>query len=124
MERSLFVTKTKHQNLPAECLIMVREFYSDFRWNLVQDMSESHMAVGIGLNHFYVVLPEGDRIESRLDLEVGDYRRLLKRELYRILADNTGKALPWGILQGIRPTKLVFKIAKELRFGGTTMLSR
>ena len=34
-------------------------------------------------------------------------RRGLKRKLYLLLSEYTGKQLPWGVLTGIRPTKIV-----------------
>ncbi|MBO5198868.1 MAG: coproporphyrinogen dehydrogenase HemZ [Lachnospiraceae bacterium] len=38
-----------------------------------------------------------------------DYRNALLRMLYRGLSGLTGKKLPWGILTGVRPTKLVYE---------------
>ena len=38
-----------------------------------------------------------------------DYRNQLLRALYRTLQKITGKELPWGILTGVRPTKLLFE---------------
>ena len=38
-----------------------------------------------------------------------DYRNQLLRALYRALGSLTGKELPWGILTGVRPTKLLFE---------------
>ena len=38
-----------------------------------------------------------------------EYRNQLLRAVYRLLRDYTGKELPWGILTGVRPTKLVFE---------------
>lgn len=38
-----------------------------------------------------------------------DYRNQLLRAVYRLLAEYTGKELPWGILTGVRPTKLIFE---------------
>ena len=35
------------------------------------------------------------------------FRRIFKRKLFSLLANYTGKTIPWGILTGIRPTKLV-----------------
>lgn len=37
----------------------------------------------------------------------------LKREVYDTLSAYTGKKLPWGILSGIRPTKIPMKMLKE-----------
>jgi len=39
--------------------------------------------------------------------KVKNFKRSIKRLLFRILRDYTGKTIPWGILTGIRPTKLV-----------------
>ncbi|MFT4143395.1 MAG: hypothetical protein QM644_02980, partial [Mobilitalea sp.] len=41
------------------------------------------------------------------------YKNALKRILYTILSDLTGKTLPWGILTGIRPTKLVYEMLEQ-----------
>ena len=38
-----------------------------------------------------------------------EYRNQLLRALYRVLHEATGKNLPWGILTGVRPTKLIFE---------------
>lgn len=38
------------------------------------------------------------------------YRNQLGRAVYRILSQETGKTLPWGILTGVRPTKLVVEM--------------
>lgn len=47
------------------------------------------------------ILDTGDKQKLK------DFKRSLKRLLFRILSDSTGKTIPWGILTGIRPTKLV-----------------
>ncbi len=41
------------------------------------------------------------------------YKNGLKRELYRLLSENTKRELPWGILTGIRPTKLVYDMLEQ-----------
>ena len=42
-----------------------------------------------------------------------DTKNELKRNLYQILAEETGKSLPWGTLTGIRPTKIAMKMLEE-----------
>ncbi len=37
----------------------------------------------------------------------------LKREIYQMLRDYTGRDLPWGTLSGIRPTKIPMKMLEE-----------
>lgn len=44
------------------------------------------------------------------------YKNHLKKVLYRLLSEDTGRGLPWGTLTGIRPTKLVC----EMLTGGST----
>lgn len=40
-------------------------------------------------------------------------RNLLKRMLYRIYSEITGKELPWGTLTGIRPTKIPYGLMEQ-----------
>ena len=66
--------------------------------------------------------PEGDRTgscgEDRCDscdltlVFEGD-KDAVKRELYRYLAAQTGKELPWGILTGIRPVKMTGELLEK-----------
>lgn len=41
------------------------------------------------------------------------YKNAMKRLLYRLLIEVDGVSLPWGILTGIRPTKLVYEMLEE-----------
>ncbi|HCR39281.1 MAG TPA: coproporphyrinogen dehydrogenase HemZ [Lachnospiraceae bacterium] len=41
------------------------------------------------------------------------YKNKLKRLLYGMLSEVTGQELPWGILTGVRPTKLVFQMIED-----------
>jgi oxygen-independent coproporphyrinogen-3 oxidase len=41
------------------------------------------------------------------------YKNAMKRFLYGILQQRIGKSLPWGILTGIRPTKLVYEMLEQ-----------
>ncbi len=59
--------------------------------------------------------------DLRIEIEIPDYenrtemKNSLKRELYGMLADYTGRVLPWGTLSGIRPTKIPTKLLSEGR---------
>lgn len=46
-------------------------------------------------------------------VEKAKYKNAMKRELYLALSYLTHKKLPWGILTGIRPTKLVYCMLEE-----------
>mgnify|MGYP001190365825 FL=1 len=41
------------------------------------------------------------------------FKNSVKRLLYRMLCDISGQTLPWGILTGIRPTKLVYEMLES-----------
>ena len=43
----------------------------------------------------------------------GRARHLLDQEVYRYLAGMTGRELPWGMLTGVRPTKIAMQKGKE-----------
>lgn len=42
-----------------------------------------------------------------------EYKNVLKRHLYSVLSNYTGKVLPWGTLTGIRPTKIALSMISE-----------
>ena len=44
-----------------------------------------------------------------------DTKSVLKRLVYGLLSENTGKTLPWGTLTGIRPTKIPMAMLEEGR---------
>lgn len=45
--------------------------------------------------------------------EKAAYKNTMKRLLYRMLSDISKNKLPWGILTGIRPTKLVYEMIEK-----------
>lgn len=47
------------------------------------------------------------------ELPKAKYKNSMKRFLYEVLSNLTGNTLPWGILTGIRPTKLVYELLEE-----------
>ena len=52
---------------------------------------------------------DGDGVDG----ERKAFRNCIAREVYRILERETGHGLPWGILTGVRPTKLVYEALTE-----------
>jgi coproporphyrinogen dehydrogenase HemZ len=58
-------------------------------------------------------LPVMEQKEENPLVWIKKQRKLLKRELYIIMAKQTGKQQPWGILTGIRPAKRVHKMLLE-----------
>lgn len=55
----------------------------------------------------YKVISEGDKIKDKKAL-----KEALKKAVYDTLSAYTGRKMPWGILTGIRPTKLVHEALK------------
>lgn len=49
---------------------------------------------------------------DRIEKEKADHRiysNQMLRALYRLLSEYTGRSLPWGILTGVRPSKLIYE---------------
>lgn len=64
------------------------------------------------------VPPESGSRTTETEVDYNDHRETknrLKRALYRMLSEYTGKTLPWGDLTGIRPTKLPMAMLEEGR---------
>ncbi|MBO4903837.1 MAG: coproporphyrinogen dehydrogenase HemZ [Lachnospiraceae bacterium] len=47
------------------------------------------------------------------DLTRSDIKNILKRTLYAVLSEVTGKKLPWGTMTGIRPVKVPMKLIRQ-----------
>ena len=50
------------------------------------------------------------------------YKNQLLRILFRVLSEKTGRKLPWGILTGVRPTKLLFERLKNNTVGNISYM--
>jgi len=60
-------------------------------------------------NHFFTVSVPGEDSNSLLE-ERKIQKREVKREAYKALSKFTGKSMPWGMLTGIRPAKIVHEL--------------
>lgn len=60
----------------------------------------------------FCLLPDGSDEQPDASFEFAGDKNLLKSQIYRYLADETGRRPPWGILTGIRPVKLVRELLK------------
>ncbi|MCI8292189.1 MAG: coproporphyrinogen dehydrogenase HemZ, partial [Hespellia sp.] len=54
----------------------------------------------------------GERI-FQIAGDISDDKHAVNRKLYRMLAKQTAEVLPWGVLTGVRPTKLVMARMEE-----------
>ena len=62
-------------------------------------------------NYVEAVLPDGNRLAISREKELT--KKELDRALYRKLKEITGRSLAWGVLTGVRPTKIVMKKLEE-----------
>jgi len=69
----------------------------------VNDEQESLVEVQLGSDSCFFV--SSSDVSDCVDK--GEVKRLIGRRLYTWLAGETGETLPWGMLTGIRPTKLI-----------------
>ncbi len=86
---------------------MVRAFFSE---------EEVQSSVEEKASHFVeAVFSEGVRIALDLPdgMSLADGKRGLDRKLYRMLSEKSGRTLSWGILLGVRPTKIAMQKREE-----------
>lgn len=112
---------------PAEAI----KIYSRDEYNqLEQDINSLFFGVAEDTSSFKLNIEFSENqisIQSRkisnaveiLELTSGltkpQYKNAMKRFLYELFSKNTGRTLPWGILTGIRPAKLVSEMLEEGR---------
>lgn len=61
---------------------------------------------------YQIVLENGIPAKSDLDNKKA-FKREVRRGVYMLLSEHTGKRLPWGMLTGIRPAKIVHELMDE-----------
>ena len=67
----------------------------------------------VPLTRFYVI-PIDEGIPGKNDMAGRkDFKREVRRGVYSLLSGHTGKSLPWGMLTGIRPAKIVHELLDE-----------
>jgi len=113
-QKNLFITNTIYNNLGPECLVMVKSFYDTYSWVLSEKITNANVVINVTPDRVFIGLLNSEKKEFLITELDFDLRKLVKRKLYLELQAITQKSLPWGLLQGIRPTKLVFKIYNKL----------
>lgn len=113
-QKLLFVTQTEYSNLSHECMVLVKSFYNTFTWEFTDDLDIANVVINVVGDHFFVGLIDHEMQRFVISNDKIDFRREVKVTLYKELEEATNKSLPWGLLQGIRPTKLVFKLYNEI----------
>lgn len=82
---------------------IVRQLKIDFR--------DNGFTIALTLQTGVETIKESQTVSVKDDKS--KYKNTFKRELYQILSHTTKKELPWGILTGIRPTKLVYEMLEK-----------
>ena len=96
---------------------IVRSFFPGIDMTLEHD-SSADMVLKVDISEKKVAfeLDGGERITGKTQKidrsDRKDTKNILKRTLYDILKEYTGKTLPWGTLSGIRPTKITTELLK------------
>jgi coproporphyrinogen dehydrogenase HemZ len=124
--------KTEFLNLQAECVVLIKGYYPhvDVEYHSERESCQIWIEL-IDRNHFSISINDELRqfviktgqlydvtssplVFSKISLSK-DLRYFVKVGLNLFLESKHHKKMPWGILQGIRPIKLVHKIYKELQ---------
>ena len=98
---------------PGEAFVREKSGETGFDVEGSIDGEKTHFTLAVRLKDGEVLAEEtfpvdyGDRFETK---------NRIKRALYRMMKEKTGKELPWGTLTGIRPTKIAMT---KLDAGGT-----
>jgi len=107
----MYVSETKFHNLFHECSVMVSEFLTDFEWKRTDQLNNAQVVIEITEDYFFVRIKSHN--EKVFPITLKDFRHEIRIGLYETLSEITDKKMPWGILHGIRPTKLIFQIISE-----------
>ncbi len=98
------------QNLADEAELLVEISYGpdEIRFTLTPETGETAPGEEAGADapalERRVAVDPSDRIDTK---------NRLKQTLYQLLADYTGRTLPWGTLTGIRPVKITMRLLEE-----------
>lgn len=128
--KTVYVDATQYKNLTAECLVLLRSFYYGIQFESTEILSVSDISIQFIEEQLFIEIPveeisndvysnqffETESGKEKLVVSIDqskDLRLFVKQTLYDFLSEHLNRHLPWGILQGIRPTKLVFKLLKK-----------
>ncbi len=100
-ERIVLPQEPQNENETKRVITEIREEENEVYFSCFADIDDKSSSYG-----FYVKKPEceGDSVRERI----------LAKAIVRVLGEITGIVLPWGILTGIRPAKLMRKYLNEL----------
>ena len=108
----------KNHNFHFELENLTRLFFPNEKITVIRDFSETQspyiytevsdkITISVKICSF-------DKTETAPKERTGDDNELVSAQLlYKLLCDFTGLTQPWGILTGVRPVKLLRRLAEE-----------
>lgn len=99
---------------------LLRVFFPNEKIHVVfeksQNTGEAVLTTEITDTHAVAVFHDGQtkRTSKALLSEIDDKELLLATQMYKVLTDLTGYVPKWGLLTGIRPSKLLIALQKEM----------
>ena len=85
----------------------------------VDGKQESPVVIRMPEGSCFSIAPEDTNPDAGDVRDIQREKREVTRRVYRILSDYTGRKLAWGMLTGVRPTKLAMqRLEKETEAGG------
>ncbi|MDR1700438.1 MAG: coproporphyrinogen dehydrogenase HemZ [Lachnoclostridium sp.] len=103
----MIVIKIKNQEFSYDIKALTLAFFPEEKCEVEQDMSFAGV-LGYPMRcYFHGELLWEERVSEPYD------KNAVKRVLYRHFEKKSGKSLPWGILTGIRPVKIPFRLLRE-----------
>lgn len=96
---------------------LVKAFYPEEDVSVVSDADDFDLRVLVTDEKIVASAPglgyTGQRERRLSENDRPSVKNVLKQTLYEVLADVTGKVLPWGTMTGIRPVKVPMKMIRE-----------
>ena len=87
----------------------------------INGKQETLAAIRMPEGSCFSIAPEDTNPDAGDVRDIQREKREVTRRVYRILSDYTGRKLAWGMLTGVRPTKLAMqRLEKETEAGGYT----
>ena len=120
----LIVVNVDREGFEYDIHSLFKAFYHEYEvkvCNRSENISSSEGApeftISFDRDNIFITLICGDFMSRKISIDgINDtsvIKNLMKKLIYECLHEITGKDLPWGILTGIRPTKIAMGLLKD-----------
>lgn len=93
---------------------VIRIFYGEYKWEDLENKNYSEIKIHIQNNLLQIILGNYKNEEILLDTSENNIKRVIKKLLYLLIKENyCNISDSWGILTGIRPTKIVHRMIDQ-----------